>query len=241
MPPPRSTPPPGPSASRFSSAPSWRVRSGRRPTRLHPNTVVVWDPARGRGAARQTDRSAFRRISAVAGFFKRLSSYADRAGFFVPGAGSGVVHAGRSHRRRDLLEVIFDRALRESVRNGAQVLAVPSNNATFDQNMSRAAARVRQGPGGRTRSIRGGRGNHRDQCRHRSRRTRTRPYRILHIGLSRRSGPIADVGDAGHPLGPLVQWALVGGAFAVIAAAVLHVMDGSCVRCAMRKRRTGDS
>ena len=33
-------------------------------------------------------------------------------------------------------EVIFDRALRESVRNGAQVLTVPSNNATFDQNMS---------------------------------------------------------------------------------------------------------
>ena len=43
-------------------------------------------------------------------------------------------------------EVIFDRALRESVRNGAQVLAVPTNNATFDQNMSEqqlAFARVR--------------------------------------------------------------------------------------------------
>ena len=33
-------------------------------------------------------------------------------------------------------EVIFDRAARESVRNGAQLLAVPANNATFDQAMS---------------------------------------------------------------------------------------------------------
>jgi apolipoprotein N-acyltransferase len=32
--------------------------------------------------------------------------------------------------------VIFDRAARESVQNGAQLLAVPSNNATFDEAMS---------------------------------------------------------------------------------------------------------
>ena len=33
-------------------------------------------------------------------------------------------------------EVIFDRAARESVLNGAQLLTVPSNNATFDEAMS---------------------------------------------------------------------------------------------------------
>ena len=33
-------------------------------------------------------------------------------------------------------EVIFDRAARESVLNGAQLLAVPTNNATFDETMS---------------------------------------------------------------------------------------------------------
>jgi apolipoprotein N-acyltransferase len=32
--------------------------------------------------------------------------------------------------------VIFDRALRDSVRNGAEVLAVPANNANFNQTMS---------------------------------------------------------------------------------------------------------
>ena len=33
-------------------------------------------------------------------------------------------------------EVIFDRAARESVLSGAQLLAVPTNNATFDEAMS---------------------------------------------------------------------------------------------------------
>lgn len=33
-------------------------------------------------------------------------------------------------------EVIFDRAARQSVLNGAQLLAVPANNATFDEPMS---------------------------------------------------------------------------------------------------------
>ena len=32
--------------------------------------------------------------------------------------------------------MIFDRAARESVRSGAQLLAVPTNNATFDEAMS---------------------------------------------------------------------------------------------------------
>ena len=43
-------------------------------------------------------------------------------------------------------EVIFDRAPRESVRNGAQLLAVPANNATFNETMSEqqlAFARLR--------------------------------------------------------------------------------------------------
>ena len=43
-------------------------------------------------------------------------------------------------------EVIFDRAARESVRSGAQVLTVPTNNATFDEAMSEqqlAFARLR--------------------------------------------------------------------------------------------------
>ena len=66
-----------------------------------------------------------------------MSPYADRAGYFVPGDGNGVVHAaGVPVGVTTCWEVIFDRAARESVRNGAQLLAVPTNNATFDEAMS---------------------------------------------------------------------------------------------------------
>ena len=55
----------------------------------------------------------------------------------MPGSGSGVVHpAGIPVGVATCWEVIFDRALRDSVRNGAELLAVPTNNATFDQAMS---------------------------------------------------------------------------------------------------------
>jgi apolipoprotein N-acyltransferase len=48
-----------------------------------------------------------------------------------------VVHAGDTPIGiATCWEVIFDRALRHSVRNGAQLLAVPANNANFNQTMS---------------------------------------------------------------------------------------------------------
>lgn len=110
-------------------------------TRQNPaasNTVIVWEP--GRGPGERHDKQIIQPFGEYLpwrGFFKHLSSYADRAGYFVPGSGTGVVHAaGVPIGVATCWEVIFDRALRESVRNGAQILAVPSNNATFDQNMS---------------------------------------------------------------------------------------------------------
>jgi apolipoprotein N-acyltransferase len=59
------------------------------------------------------------------------------AGYIVPGTGTGVVNAGGTPVGvATCWEVIFDRALRDSVRNGAEVLAVPANNANFNQTMS---------------------------------------------------------------------------------------------------------
>lgn len=102
------------------------------------NTVIVWNPETG-----PVDRHDKRIVQPFGeylpwrSFFSRLSSYADRAGYFVPGDGDGVVQAaGVPVGITTCWEVIFDRAARESVRNGAQLLAVPSNNATFDQAMS---------------------------------------------------------------------------------------------------------
>ncbi len=102
------------------------------------NTVIVWDPEHGPGERHDKKIvQPFGEYLPWRSFFKHLSSYADRAGYFVPGEGNGVVHAaGVPIGVTTCWEVIFDRAARESVRSGAQVLTVPTNNATFDENMS---------------------------------------------------------------------------------------------------------
>ena len=65
-------------------------------------------------------------------FFRLFSDYVDLANDFTPGTGPGVVHPnGVPLGVATCYEVAFDRALRGSVENGAQVLTVPTNNATF--------------------------------------------------------------------------------------------------------------
>ncbi len=102
------------------------------------NSVIVWNPATG--PADRHDKKIvqpFGEYLPWRSFFRHLSSFADRAGYFVPGDGNGVVNAaGVPIGVTTCWEVIFDRAARESVLNGAQLLAVPSNNATFTQAMS---------------------------------------------------------------------------------------------------------
>jgi apolipoprotein N-acyltransferase len=102
------------------------------------NSVIVWNPATG--PADRHDKKIvqpFGEYLPWRGFFRHLSSYADRAGYFVPGNGNGVVNAaGVPIGVTTCWEVIFDRAPREAVQNGAQLLAVPSNNATFNEAMS---------------------------------------------------------------------------------------------------------
>ncbi len=107
----------------------------------HPvttNSVIVWDGTNGPGD--RHDKAIvqpFGEYLPWRSFFRLLSSYADRAGYFVPGNGSGVVTAaGVPIGVTTCWEVIFDRAARQSVLNGAQLLAVPANNATFDEPMS---------------------------------------------------------------------------------------------------------
>jgi apolipoprotein N-acyltransferase len=102
------------------------------------NTVIVWNPKTGPG-----DRHDKRIVQPFGeylpwrGFFRHLSGMADMAGYIVPGKGTGVVRAGNTRIGiATCWEVSFDRALQHSVRNGAQVLAVPANNANFNQTMS---------------------------------------------------------------------------------------------------------
>lgn len=102
------------------------------------NTVIVWDPTDGPG--QRHDKKIvqpFGEYLPWRSFFAKLSPYAERAGYFTPGDGDGVVTAaGVPVGVATCWEVIFDRAPREAVRSGAQVLAVPTNNATFDRAMS---------------------------------------------------------------------------------------------------------
>ena len=103
----------------------------RPPTGQSPeytNTVIVWNP--GTGPADRHDKEIvqpFGEYLPMPWLFKHLSGYADRAGHMVPGPGSGVVHiAGVPVGVTTCWEVIFDRAPRKAVLNGAQLLAVPA-------------------------------------------------------------------------------------------------------------------
>jgi apolipoprotein N-acyltransferase len=112
------------------------------------NTVIVWNP--GAGPADRHDKEIvqpFGEYLPMPWLFRHLSGYADRAGHIVPRPSSDVVRiAGTPVGVSTCWEVIFDREPRKAVRNGAQLLTVPSNNATFDQTMSEqqlAFAKVR--------------------------------------------------------------------------------------------------
>jgi apolipoprotein N-acyltransferase len=102
------------------------------------NSVIVWDPKTGPGDRHDKQIvQPFGEYLPWRSFFKHFSPYADRAGYFVPGSGTGVVRAADVPIGVSTCwEVIFDRSPREAVRNGAQVLTVPSNNATFNEEMS---------------------------------------------------------------------------------------------------------
>lgn len=104
----------------------------------YTNTMIVWDPSTG--PAERHDKEIvqpFGEYLPMPWLFKHLSGYANRAGNMVPRPGRDVVHiAGVPVGVATCWEVIFDRVPRKAVLNGAQLLAVPTNNATFNQTMS---------------------------------------------------------------------------------------------------------
>jgi len=103
--------------------------SGDRPT----NTMIVWDPVTGPGEEHDKRRlQPFGEYMPYRDFFRLFSPLVDRASNFVPGAGDGVVDLGGVRVGiATCYEVVFDDLVRQSVRSGAQLLAVPTNNATF--------------------------------------------------------------------------------------------------------------
>lgn len=97
------------------------------------NTMIVWDPQRGPGEQHDKRRlQPFGEYMPYRDFFRLVSPLVDRASNFAPGHGDGVVDlGGATVGVATCYEVIFDDLVRSSVRSGAEMLAVPTNNATF--------------------------------------------------------------------------------------------------------------
>jgi apolipoprotein N-acyltransferase len=136
-------------------------------------------------------------------------------------------------------EVIFNRALRESVTNGAQVLAVPTNNATFDQNMSEqllAFARARAVEHDRYVVVAGTTGISAVIAPDGHEVARTQFFTPAYLDVTVR---LKTSETPATRWGPFVQWVLVGASVAVLMAAILH--NGWFMRPIRRRKRERDA
>jgi apolipoprotein N-acyltransferase len=196
----------------------------RDPTEYTTNTVIVWNPVTG-----PVDRhdkeivQPFGEYLPMSWLFEHLSGYAGRAGHMVPRPSSGVVHiAGVPVGVSTCWEVIFDRAARKAVLNGAQLLAVPANNATFNKRMSEqqlAFAKVRAVEHDRYVVVAGTTGVSAIIAPDGGELVRTDfftpAYLDIQVRLKTKLTPATR-------WGPIVQWVLVATAGAVILAGIRH-------------------
>ena len=124
--------------------------------------------------------------------------------------------------------MIFDRAARESVHNGAQLLAVPSNNATFDEAMSEqqlAFGRLRAVEHDRYVVVAGTTGISAVIAPDGRELARTAFFEPAYLDTP---GAAEDAAHARNAVGPGVQGLLVALGVAAVIAAILH--NGSFVR-----------
>ncbi len=97
------------------------------------NTMQVFDPESGAGDYHHKRYlQPFGEYMPMRDFFRNFSDMVDLASNFKPGDGPGVVRMGDTTVGiATCYEVGEDPAYRMAVRNGAQILATPTNNATF--------------------------------------------------------------------------------------------------------------
>jgi apolipoprotein N-acyltransferase len=190
----------------------------------YTNTAIVWNPVTG--PADRHDKEIvqpFGEYLPMPWLFKYLSGYANRAGNFVPGKGSDVVQiAGVPVGVSTCWEVIFDRAPRKAVLNGAQLLAVPANNATFNKRMSEqqlAVAKVRAVEHDRYVVVAGTTGISSVIAPDGAELVRTDFFQPAYLDIQVR---LKTQLTPATQWGPLVQWVLVAAAGAVILAGMRH-------------------
>lgn len=190
----------------------------------YTNSMIVWNP--GSGPAERHDKAIvqpFGEYLPMRWLFRHLSGYADRAGYFIPVPGSGIVHiSGIPVGVATCWEVVFDRAARNSVLHGAQLLTVPSNNATFTKTMSEqqlAFAKVRAVEHDRYVVVAGTTGISAVIAPDGAELKRTDffvpDYLDTQVRLKTRLTPATR-------WGPILQWVLVGAAGAVVVFAIRH-------------------
>ncbi|BBY20150.1 hypothetical protein MSTO_03550 [Mycobacterium stomatepiae] len=190
----------------------------------YTNTAVVWNPVTG--PADRHDKEIvqpFGEYLPMRWLFEHLSSQAGLAGNFIPGTSTDVVQiAGVPVGVATCWEVIFDRAPRKAVLNGAQLLAVPANNATFNKRMSEqqlAFAKVRAVEHDRYVVVAGTTGISAVIAPDGAELVRTdffQPaYLDIQVRLKTKLTPATQ-------WAPIVQWVLVAAAGAVILAGIRH-------------------
>jgi apolipoprotein N-acyltransferase len=190
----------------------------------YTNAVIVWNPATG-PAERHNKQivQPFGEYLPWPWLFAHLSGFAVWAGDIAPGKSTGVVHAaGIPVGVATCWEVIFDRAARESVLGGAQLLAMPSNNATFDQTMSEqqlAFDKVRAVEHDRYVVVAGTVGISAVIAPDGHELSRTRFFEPAYLDTPVR---LKTALTPATRWGPTVQWALVVAGIAVVVGAILH-------------------
>jgi apolipoprotein N-acyltransferase len=100
---------------------------------LPRNTMILWDPVRG-PIAYYTKRQLqpFGETMPYRAFFRIFTKEVDRAGNFQAGTDPTVFAMGAARvALATCYEVAFDNPVRDSVVNNSNLLAVPTNNATF--------------------------------------------------------------------------------------------------------------
>ncbi|MEU6388432.1 apolipoprotein N-acyltransferase [Streptomyces sp. NPDC046939] len=99
------------------------------------NRLILWDPETGPGATYDKRHlQPFGEYMPYRSFFRIFSKDVDRAGEFVPGDKAVAFDmAGTKIGNVTCYEAAFDDVVRDQVREGAQILSVPSNNATFER------------------------------------------------------------------------------------------------------------
>lgn len=97
------------------------------------NTMQVFDPETGAGDYhRKVYLQPFGEYMPMRDFFRMFSEYVDLAGDFSPGDGNFTVTMdGVTVGVATCFEVIVDNAYRTAIKNGAEILTTPTNNATF--------------------------------------------------------------------------------------------------------------